>query len=159
VYLKGSGQQSGDPECLWIPGLTGLRGMAQQNRDCAYVGPGLGKPWGAGFWSGYGAGFWSGYYAGLCRTGGHSPGTEIVPVCIPCVAGLGGMAQQSRDRPGLCRPWGHGPAEIMQAGAGLAGCSPAKWSLCRPVQAWRARPSGTEVCVSTVWQAWWARPS
>jgi hypothetical protein len=27
--LKGTGQWSGDPAFLWIPGLTGLGGMAQ----------------------------------------------------------------------------------------------------------------------------------
>jgi hypothetical protein len=44
AYLKGSGHQSGDPECQWIPGLTGLGGVVEQNRDCVCVGPQLGRP-------------------------------------------------------------------------------------------------------------------
>jgi hypothetical protein len=37
------------------------------------------------------------------------------------VAGLGGVARQSRDHAGLCRPWGRGQA---------------KQRLCRAVLAW-----------------------
>jgi hypothetical protein len=43
--LKGEVQRSGDPVCLWISGLTALRGGAvQQNGDHACVGPWLGRP-------------------------------------------------------------------------------------------------------------------
>jgi hypothetical protein len=42
--LKGAGQWSGDPECLWIPGLTGLGAMIKENGDHVRVGPQLGSP-------------------------------------------------------------------------------------------------------------------
>jgi hypothetical protein len=41
--LKGTGWQSEDPVCLWIPGLTGLGGMVKQNGDHVCVGPKLGR--------------------------------------------------------------------------------------------------------------------
>jgi hypothetical protein len=38
AYLKGSGWQSGDPACLWIPGLTGSGGHDQaEQRLCVWV--------------------------------------------------------------------------------------------------------------------------
>jgi hypothetical protein len=75
----------------------------------------------------------------LCRaaqaSGVWPRGTEIMHVCISCVAGLGGMYLQSRDLTGLCRLWGHGQqcrdcarmgawpseTELLQGCAGLWG--------------------------------------
>jgi hypothetical protein len=39
--LKGADWWSGDPTCLWIPGLTCLSGPVEQNRDCMCVSPAL----------------------------------------------------------------------------------------------------------------------
>jgi hypothetical protein len=44
---------------------------------------------------------------------------EIVRVCISSAAGLVGMARQSRDLAGLCRPW-CGLAEIINVCESLA---------------------------------------
>jgi hypothetical protein len=60
--LKGMGQQSGDPACLWIASLAGFRGMvpeimqpcaglggaSQWNGDCVCVDCWDGKPWWCG---------------------------------------------------------------------------------------------------------------
>jgi hypothetical protein len=92
-------------------------------------------------------------------------GTEIVHVCIFGVAGLGRVAQHSRDCAGLCRPWGYGPAVIMQACANQEGPAqrngdrfvfvcpaqqalgawPAEQRSCRAMQAWVVRPNETEL--------------
>jgi hypothetical protein len=108
VCLKGTGQWSGDSACLWIPGLTSLGGVVQQNRDCAYVGPWLGRPWGH-----------SPAEQRSCRAvqalGVCSNGMEIVCVCISGPAGLGGMAWQSRDLAGCANLGGvASKAENMQ---------------------------------------------
>jgi hypothetical protein len=41
VCLKGIGQWSGDPVCLWIPGLTGLEGRhgGAERRSCVCGSP------------------------------------------------------------------------------------------------------------------------
>jgi hypothetical protein len=73
--LKGVGQWSGDPVCLWIAGLADFRGTIpteilqacagmrgrQHSKDLHLWIPGL-----AGL---RGAGLWSGYCASLCRPG------------------------------------------------------------------------------------------
>jgi hypothetical protein len=62
--------------CVWILGLAGLRDSGLQG----------------------------GYYAGLCRPRSRAQrNRDRVHVWIACVAGLGGMAQYSRDRAGLCK--------------------------------------------------------
>jgi hypothetical protein len=61
VCLKGAGQWSGDPACLWIAGLAGFRGTipAEIVQACAGLrvwwvevmnicGSWLGRPWGHG---------------------------------------------------------------------------------------------------------------
>jgi hypothetical protein len=63
VCLKGMGQWSGDPACLWIAGFSGcrgtvpveimqacagMRGMSRWNRDGVHVDRGFGRPWGHG---------------------------------------------------------------------------------------------------------------
>jgi hypothetical protein len=101
--LKGTGWWSGDPGCLWIPGLTGLGGVVQQTEILGMWIPCL-----AGL---RGTGLWSGYCAHLCRPGGHSPAEWRSCMCVPqawqdlgallstvkimqACAGLGGVAQQ-----------------------------------------------------------------
>jgi hypothetical protein len=42
--LKGAGWQSRNSACLWILGLAGVGGAAQQNRDGVCVAPRLGRP-------------------------------------------------------------------------------------------------------------------
>jgi hypothetical protein len=88
--LKGTGQWSGDPACLWIPGLNGLGGAVQQNGD-----PQLGRL--------RGTGLWSRYCAGLCRPGGHRAG-----LCRPWEHGL---AEQRLSR--AVQAWERGLAEVM----------------------------------------------
>jgi hypothetical protein len=72
--LKGTGQWSGDPACLWIPGLTGLQGWTSRTEIMHVWVPGL-----AGL---KGAGLQTGYCAGLCRPGGHGPVERRSCVCV-----------------------------------------------------------------------------
>jgi hypothetical protein len=146
--------------CVWVPGLVGLR----QSEYCAVlcrlgdmVCKAEIKPcWGvwpsemellqccAGFGSLAGkAEIMQGWRAWPCKT-------ELLQGC----AGLGGvagqnrdheclyfqhgrpwgMAQQSRDLPGLCRPWGCGLQSRDHAGlGGMAQQNGAPAGLCRPV--------------------------
>jgi hypothetical protein len=65
--------------CVWMAGVAGLGGIAQQSRD----------------------------RASLCRPGGEAGGTEIVCVFIPGLAGLRGTGLWNGYCAGLCRPGGH----------------------------------------------------
>jgi hypothetical protein len=89
--LKGAGQWSGDPVCLWIPSLTGLGGVAQQNRDhvCGSLA-----------WQALGDRLaeWI-----LCRPGGHGPVEWRLYLCVSQAQALGAWP---------------GRAEIVQACAG-----------------------------------------
>jgi hypothetical protein len=75
----------------------------------------------------------SGDRGGLCRPEGVAQWNGD-GVWMSSVAGLGGIAPQSRDCAGLCRPEGRGPSEwIISAG------------LCRPGGgAWQAL--GMQAC-------------
>jgi hypothetical protein len=94
--LKGTGQRSGDPACLWIPGLTGLGSSPEEQRSCMC-----------------GSLAWQALGAQACRV-------NIVQGC----AGFRGVAQRNGDHACLYlwwgRPWGCGPAkQRLQGCAGL----------------------------------------
>jgi hypothetical protein len=59
----------------------------------------------------------------------------MVGVWVLCLAGLRGTGLWSGYCIGLCRPWGHGPVEIIAADLGAW---PAEQRSCRAVQALRA---------------------
>jgi hypothetical protein len=147
--LKCTGQQSGDPACLWIPSLTGL-GMCGpgEQRLCVCWGWG-GVPSLAGL---RGTGLQSEYYAGLCRPWGHGPVEQRSCVFVsPCMAVLGGrgLAEQRSCR--AVQSLAAWPAKQRPFRAGRHG--PAKWSSCRAVPALGPWPSRTEimsVCISGV---------
>jgi hypothetical protein len=82
VCLKCVGWQSGDPACLWIPSLTDLGGVAQQNRDCVCGSP----AWKALGAQACGVDIVQAWRAWPSRT-------EIMRVCISGVAALAGKAQ------------------------------------------------------------------
>jgi hypothetical protein len=122
AFLKGAGQQSGNPVCLWIPGLTGLVGVSvQQNGDRVCVGGG------SPVWQGLGA---------------QGCGVNIVQGC----ACLGDMAQWNGDHTCLylwcSRPWGSGLADQRSCRAVQS------WVCgrqCRDRAGWGAQPSETEL--------------
>jgi hypothetical protein len=85
---------------------------------------------------------------------------EIAGLWSMGLACLKGMAQQSRDRAGLCKPWGHGLAEqrscvcVSQAWQAW-GSWPSEMEI---VQAWvRGLVEITNVCGALAWQALRAR--
>jgi hypothetical protein len=125
VCLKGTGWQSGDPTCLWIPDLTGLGGQLSGMESTRVWLPG---------WAGLRCtGLQSGYCAGLCRPWGHGP-AEIMQACV----GLEGPAQQNGDRVclylQLSRPWGGGWQSRDCTG------------LCRPGGAWPSNGAHSSLC-------------
>jgi hypothetical protein len=124
--LKDTGQQSGDPACLWIPGLTGLEGHgAAEQRSCV---------WGSLAWQALGAQAWGVNIVSTVQALGACPSRmEIVWVCTSSTAGLGGIYQQSRHLARLCRPWGCNGQNRDHAGLwGTAQPNGAPVGLCRP---------------------------
>jgi hypothetical protein len=85
--LKGAGQPSGDPACLWILGLTGLGGHGIAERKLCMCAPPA--------WQALGAqAYRVNTVQGCVGLGGVVSRMEIVHVCISSAAGLGGMYQQ-----------------------------------------------------------------
>jgi hypothetical protein len=104
--LKGAGWWSGNPACLWIPGLTGLGGTVEQNRDCVCGGvPGLEAL--------RGTALQSEYCAVVCRLWGHDQQSRDH-------VQLGSAAQQDIAPAVLCRPWEPGRQSRDHAGLGSA---------------------------------------
>jgi hypothetical protein len=96
-----------------VQACAGLEGTAQWNRDCACVY--------------FRCGSSCGHVPAKQRScrpvqalGSWPSGMEIVRVCISGMAGHEGVAWQSRDCAGLCRPGGHGLAEIVNVCGSLA---------------------------------------
>jgi hypothetical protein len=124
--LNGTVWLSGDPVCLWIPGLTGFGGVCSPAEGRLWVCRSLACR--------------VNIVQGYVGLGGMAQWTEIVCVCISSAAGLGGVYQQSRDLAGLCWPWGAwpNPMEIMcvcisgEAGLGTWAGRADLSGLCRP---------------------------
>jgi hypothetical protein len=118
--LKGTGQLSRDPACLWIPGLTDLGGTIEQNGDCV-----------CGSWA------WQALGAQPCRVNivqccagfrGVASKAEIVQgwraqpsksELLQCCAGLGSLAGKAE----IVQGSGAWPSkmELLQGCAGLRG--------------------------------------
>jgi hypothetical protein len=121
--LKGTGQQSGGPVWLWIPGLTGLGGTIEQNGDrvcvngdrvCVLVPSLTGLR---------GTALQSEYCAVLCR--------------------LWGCGWQSRDRAEIVQGLGVQPSETeLLQGCAIIGGMAGKAEI---VQGWGAQTTKTEL--------------
>jgi hypothetical protein len=119
--LKGAGRWSGDPACLWIPGLTGLGdAMEQFEILCVWVPSSRSCVCGSLAWQALGA--------QPCRV-----------TIVQCCAGFGGVAGKAE----IIQDWGPWPSEteLLQGCASLGSVA----GKAEILQSWGAWPSEAEL--------------